>query len=160
MGELYLLTGEIHSGKTTALLRWTEKRNDVSGILSPVIKGRRMFMDIATKEIFEMEASDDADVLEVGRYKFSRSSFERASEILLSAIDKKGWLIIDEVGPLELKKQGFYKALHSILDSISNEQNRVLIVRSSKLQEVIDIFHLQGFVPKIISTEFFKAQPV
>lgn len=41
---IYVFTGAIRTGKTLALLKWAEKRNDVDGLLCPDDDdGRRFF---------------------------------------------------------------------------------------------------------------------
>src|SRR5687768_15481644 len=96
--KIYILTGEIRSGKTTAIIQWLRGRNDVYGILTPVINGKRFFVDAHTKEQFEMEGSNEkTDILEIGRFKFSSSSFRKASNILMTNMSNEGWLVIDEI---------------------------------------------------------------
>ena len=54
--EVYILTGTIHSGKSSTLAKWCNTRNDVFGILSPVENDKRFFQDISNGEKFPMEA--------------------------------------------------------------------------------------------------------
>lgn len=116
--KLYMLTGPVQSGKTSALVNWAATRNEVSGILTPVVNGKRMFMDAETGNLFRMEAgAQEANSLQVGRFKFSKTQFEKAISIIEKAIDKKGWLVIDELGPLELRKEGFYSIASKALAS-------------------------------------------
>lgn len=111
----YILAAPIHSGKTTALQHWLRNRHDVSGILTPVINEQRFFHDIKTGEQFAMEAAQgETAVVMIGRFTFSRDGFEKASRLLRNTIATSDWLIIDEVGPLELKEEGFAAVLHEI----------------------------------------------
>ena len=44
---IYILTGDIRSRKTTALLHWIEGRKDVDGLLCPDDKtGKRYFLKV------------------------------------------------------------------------------------------------------------------
>ncbi len=142
--HIYILTGCIQTGKTTTLLQWSAHRNDVYGILTPIINDSRMFMDIASKEQFMMEAvADEMDVLTIGRYTFSAKAFKKATHILTEAsFIQKGWLVIDEVGFLEINKQGFYACIKTILEKNST-QKIILVVRKSLLMEVLSIFNLK-----------------
>ena len=53
--NIFIETGPINSGKTTRLMEWCKNRNDVYGILTPKINGKRVFVDVATGDQFEME---------------------------------------------------------------------------------------------------------
>ncbi|HEX6191216.1 MAG TPA: nucleoside-triphosphatase [Chitinophagaceae bacterium] len=127
-GKVYLFTGPIQSGKTTALREWVNTKTDVHGILTPLINGKRVFHDIKTGEQFPMESmGGDEDVLTVGRFTFSRKSFDRASRIIREAINKPGWLVVDEIGPLELTGAGFSDVLKDII--IQRHDKVLLVVR-------------------------------
>ena len=137
-----IVTGPINSGKTTRLMEWCKNRNDVYGILTPKINGKRVFMDVASGEQFEMEAQEnEEDVLKIGKYNFSTQAFERAKEIVKIAGKKKdGWLIIDEVGPLELKGEGFCEELKELLNSKENSLQVIIVIRESLAEEVLSYF--------------------
>ncbi len=137
--QLYILTAPIQSGKTTSLVKWSEKRSDVYGILTPEVDGKRMFMNADTRQLFLMEAKEgEIETLSVGRFIFSKTNFDRAIQIIHDAIDKEGWLVIDEIGPMELNGEGFSNALkevltkrkHSILLVIREKDNMVEKVKS------------------------------
>lgn len=112
---IYILTGPVQSGKTTALIEWAEMRNDVYGILTPVANAKRMFMDAHTREQFAMEAAAAEITLTVGRFSFSKENFHKAVGIIRDAMNREGWLIIDEIGPLELSGEGFHDILKEVL---------------------------------------------
>lgn len=152
MADLFLLTGPVHSGKTTALLNWSKKGNDVSGILTPVIGGKRFFMDAATNEIFEMETKE-VEVLEIGKYRFSKKSFNKAINIISSAKEGKGWLVVDEIGPLELKDQGFSEIVRAVIPVLGKESKAIFVIRDSILQEVIKHFQLEEIGYKVITID-------
>ncbi len=136
-GTIYVLSGPKGSGKTSSLIEWARNRKDVSGLLSPVVNDKRMFFDLITKEEFTMEANDgDEKVLKVGKYIFSQEAFDRANEIIKNASAQSGWLIIDEVGPLELRGEGLNEA---ILYSLKRNGNTILVTREG-LEEQVVIF--------------------
>src|SRR5690349_6312823 len=105
--KIIILTGEIQTGKTTSLQEFCGKHNNIAGILTPIINGKRMFYDISEKVFFEMEANEKEDKLIIGKYLFSTQAFEKANNILSNATkcNDIDYLIIDEIGPLELKQQ-------------------------------------------------------
>lgn len=115
--NIFILNRPKGSGKTTALEKWAKGRLDVLGILSPVINGKRYFRDIRSGELFPMEADgSEVEVLEVGRFRFSRAAFEKAIRLLRASASEPGWLVIDETGPLEIRGAGFHDILKEILE--------------------------------------------
>lgn len=145
--QVVILTNRVQTGKTTSLLRWSEGRKDVAGILTPVVNGKRVFMDVHTREQFAMEALEtEVDVVSVGRFVFSKASFERAQSIILSGIGKRGYLVIDEVGPLELRGEGFFAVVKEALKKQESEQVIILVVREGLVDRVREFFGLKEIV--------------
>lgn len=144
---IYILSAAIRTGKTTSLQNWVSGRKKISGLLTPVIGGKRKFLEIANGDIFDMEAGDDdADVLLVGRFRFSRSSFDKAVDMLRQSPIAGGWRVIDEIGPLELRGDGFGPVLKALLrDYAAHEERLLLVVRDSLLDEVRMHFQLDEF---------------
>jgi len=139
---IFILTSPVQSGKTTSLLQWTTQRNDVQGILTPVTAGKRVFLNVATKEQFAMEATGDEEVLSVGRFTFSKSAFKKAAQVILDGIDKDGWLLIDEIGPLELRGEGFCNVFKEVLTKRKNKL--LIVVREGLVNEVKEKFSVIG----------------
>ena len=157
---IYILTGPVQSGKTTTIVNWALGKDGVFGILTPVINGKRMFMDVHSREKFEMEAnSRETEILMVGKFKFSKEGFSKAEDILRNGLNEKsGWLVVDEIGPLELRGEGLSDILKEILHSASHQQKILLVIRESILENVIQFFRLQEDNYVVIRTEsdFFK----
>lgn len=146
--KVYILTGNIQTGKTTALLNWCKQRNDVSGIATPVINGKRFFLNIATADTFKMEAAEtELDTLNIGRFRFSKDAFHRANAVLQQTKNSK-YVVVDEIGPLELQQQGLYPSIQFLL--AEKKSNLILIVREKIVDAVIDFFQLQQ--PIILNT--------
>ena len=137
---IFILTAPIQSGKTTSLINWSAERNDVQGILTPVVEGKRVFMNARTKEQFPMEAVDDEETISTGRFHFSKTNFEKAIQVIRDAIHKDGWLIIDEIGPLELKGEGFCDVLKKVL--LQRNDKLLLVVREGLVQQVAVYFKI------------------
>jgi nucleoside-triphosphatase THEP1 len=143
-GKVYILTGDIRSGKTTGLSAWIKTVSTAGGILSPIINGKRVFMDVSTGSTFQMESGDhDVDPLEIGRYKFSRAAFNNAAEVIDKAIAHNDWVIIDEVGPLELKQEGFYP---TVVNALEHSKSAILVVRSSLVEDVKSFFGIENAI--------------
>lgn len=143
MKKIYLLTGSTGSGKTTRLKQWIDsykKFLSVSGILSPVLNGKRYFKDIVSGEIFPMESPDEQDSLIAGRYYFSKSAFEKARMILEKITTE--WIIIDEFGLLEWDDKGLNPVIRSIINSRSYT-NLVIVIRESLVKRFLEKYSLQ-----------------
>lgn len=139
--KVCILTAPVQSGKTTSLVQWAEGRSDVRGILTPEVQGKRVFMDAATRQLFRMEAKEDEEeTLAVGRFLFSRKNFNKAAGIIREAIPAEGWLVIDEVGPLELQGEGFAEVLREVLAARSHRILLVIRDREEMMQKVTSHF--------------------
>ena len=152
---IYILTAPIHTGKTTSLLQWSAGRNNVYGIFTPDINGKRVFMNASTREQFPMETIDDNEpVLEIGRFRFSAVSFNKAGQILADALQQtSGYLVIDEIGPLELRKEGLYDAVKTILQK-NDRLKIILVVREKLVDEIVSFFSLKD--PVVITINSLK----
>ena len=153
--NIYILSGTVHSGKTTALISFCSDRLLTGGILSPVINGKRHFFDIETKETFQMEAGPaEVNIIQTGKYVFSVAAFKKAVNLLQSCISKNPELIIiDEIGPLELRGKGFAETLRQILSLSLPKTNLLLVVREKLVDDVIEYFHLPENNSRVISVD-------
>lgn len=140
---IFILSAPVQTGKTTSVIKWSEGA-EVHGILTPVVNGKRLFMNAATKEQFPMEASGNEAALSVGRFTFSMKGFEKAIQVIRNSINKKGWLIIDEIGPLELRGEGFHDVLKEVLTQ--REGKTLLIVRKELVGQVNRYYDLSPIV--------------
>lgn len=139
--EIFILTGPVRSGKSTALQNWSANRNDLQGIITPIVDGNRVFVNVQDGEWFPMETLEsETAVLTVGRYRFSKENFDRAARCIRNALGEKGVLVIDEVGPLELRGEGFHDVLQEVLASRDNKL--LLVVREGLTQQVKEYFQI------------------
>jgi nucleoside-triphosphatase THEP1 len=137
--KILILTAEKQTGKTTLLQQFCKDNNDVAGILTPIVNGKRVFYNITGAAYFEMEANKTEAQLVVGNYIFSAAGFKKANDMLMQESKRNdiNYLIIDEIGPLETKyQQGFYTTLISLLKNPFN-YNLLLVVRPSLVDEVL-----------------------
>lgn len=144
--KVFILTGQIQTGKTTLLQQFCRQQNDVAGILTPFENGKRVFYDIRGKSNFLMEATGDEESISVGKYLFSSAAFTKANNILSDVCAHGDWkyLIIDEIGPLEIKQQkGLYQSLNKILRSSFN-YSLIIVVRQSLVNDAIKMFALDN----------------
>jgi nucleoside-triphosphatase THEP1 len=148
MSSIYLLTGEIKSGKTTRLQKWAAN-NNADGILAPVIEGKRHLVRIKSGEskLLEYAGGDKAiELTKIGNYNFLTSVFEWGrNEMYYAFLGKPEWLIIDEIGPLELRGEGMEPEVNKIMaDSSQTDMNVVLVVRKSLIENVIEHYGLRA----------------
>ncbi len=121
-------------------------QHNFAGILTPIIKNERFFYNISSNEFFAMEASELEESFIVGKYRFAKKSFEKANSILIKESSKTDidYLIIDEIGPLEVdKQQGLFKALNFIITK-SFHFTLLLIIRKTLLDNALTILKLQN----------------
>ncbi|PKG49975.1 nucleoside-triphosphatase [Olleya sp. 1-3] len=141
---IYILTGAIRSGKTTALLHWFKNRNDVDGVLCPDdANGKRYFLKLKNKTIFKLEAEAETEaIVAIGNFKFLRSAFNEANDYLILEASKTEpkYLIIDEIGKLELKNEGLHVSTKALISQFKSNDNThlILVVRDYLLDAVLE----------------------
>jgi nucleoside-triphosphatase len=146
--QIYLITGPIHSGKTTRLAEWIKEKADVDGILQPVIDGKRYIRHISTGELRLLEISGDishADIITIGTYKFDNKVFAWGGSELLSAFSRNPeWLIIDEFGKLEIEGKGIEPYISRIIHGLKEKSktNLLIVVRDYLLTSLLSKYNL------------------
>ncbi len=151
--SIIIFSKPIHSGKTTELQHWCSQQQNIAGILMPDINGKRKMLDIKTKKVFEAECKDsfnkEEELASIGRYHFYTAAFQKANAIIIHALNENpSFLIIDEVGKLELNKKGFYPALQKTIAAIQDKKftaNLLLVVRDSLVKEATAFFKIQEY---------------
>lgn len=143
---IYILTGAIRSGKTTALLDWSKNKNDVDGLLCPDdINGKRYFLKLKSKMTFKLEAEAEAEaIVAIGNFKFLQSAFNEANDFLILEASKteRQYLIIDEIGKLELKNEGLHVSTQALISQFKSKDNShlILVVRDYLLDAVLEYY--------------------
>ncbi len=146
MSKINILTGKIRTGKTTRLMRWAASQKNIDGIFQPVIDEKRFVYHIGSRTLKLLETSENSNITSIGKYNFSNDTFEWTQKVLLDCISKKlNWIIIDEVGPLELQGKGLEPALSKLLLEREGIQAQILcVVRESILEKFIEHYGLQN----------------
>jgi nucleoside-triphosphatase THEP1 len=151
MKIINILTGPVQSGKTTHLIAWVKFHTRCAGILSPLLNNKRFIYSIHTNEYRPLETEVDLlaeqEKISIGKYSFLQSSFTWAQQQLKLALDMDPkWLIIDEIGPLELSGKGLEPMVGKILKSYKSKKKYrlVIVVRENLLDKVIRHYDLQG----------------
>lgn len=143
---VFILTGPVHSGKTTTLKRAVQKfkkaKLDIGGFLSEaVFKGQErtgydLFDLKKEKSIPLIRRAGKEDWQRVGSYFFVPTGLEEAQRII-SHSKNSDICVVDEVGPLELSGKGFWPALKPIL--FPPLTTFLIAVRKSILEDLLDI---------------------
>ncbi len=143
--KIKIVTGKIHSGKTTSLFKFISENNNTDGILSPIVNNKRRLYHISTKTIKEFETEKhSADTVSVGKYHFLNDSFYWANKKLIESFNSSvKYLIIDEIGKLELRGEGLHKSAQFILNEIKNSDKvLILVIRDYLLDEVLKYYNI------------------
>ncbi len=135
MRRVILLTGPTHSGKTGALSA-TVRQPGVAGLLAPDLPSGRILEDLESGEIERFQVHDESEpFVEIGPYRFRYAAFEWANARLVAAAHSGARaIVIDEVGPLELRGGGLRRGLDAVLARESGAA--VLVVRESLIAQV------------------------
>ncbi len=149
MLNIIIFSTPIHSGKTTSLMNWCNVNNKAKGILMPELNDKKCFYDIEQKEYFDAVCFDEfvlEDELQIiGKYQFSTAAFNKANHIIKnSKLAQTDWLIIDEVGKLELLEKGFHPSLKFLLTS-STKINLLIVVRDTLIKEVTNFYQISHY---------------
>lgn len=137
MKAIHILSGPVQSGKTTNLKFWCSRRDDTKGILAPVSEGRRFLFDISGRQSRPLQPEgESAEPVRVGDYTFDNSVFAWGRDILEAALQEAPrWLVVDEIGPLELSGTGLEPAVSRIIAESAGKDIRLLLVVREKLLE-------------------------
>ncbi len=144
--KIWLLTGPVHSGKTSALLNFVKEHPGAKGFLCPDIDGKRHLLDLNNFQMhpFEIDAPGSEQDIIVGKYIFSRATFQIAHSILKTSAEAKfNYFIIDEIGKLELDNNGLEPALSIALSHFTNARI-ILVVRDYLLEDVKSKYSLEN----------------
>ena len=156
MKKILLYTGPVQSGKSSRLLSFVQNRNDVGGILSLVIDGKKYLYDISSgkKKLLEADSREkEINIVTVGRYKFKTEVFEWGRSILKKAsTEKYNYIVIDEIGSLELEGKGLSPIADEIISKYFTYSPKILlVVRESLVGKFLHHYKL-----KLEDIQFFK----
>ena len=139
--KIHIFKGPVHSGKTFRLLNWADGLQSIDGIAAPLINSSRYLLHISSrkKKLLQLPLkTQNLNTEKVGPYIFSKDTFGWARKILLDCMDKNlDWLVIDEIGLLELDGRGLEPAVTEILKCENcSIKHIVLVVRDNLVSRV------------------------
>lgn len=146
MKKIFIYSGEIKTGKTTRLMLWSSLQKNIDGIFQPVVEEKRFIYHIGTKTLKQLEVAESSGTIKTGKYNFSCDVFNWAQKVLKECIYKKlDWLIIDEIGPLELNGKGLEPVASQIISDRDSFSGSILcVVRDTILEKFIEHYRLRG----------------
>jgi len=138
-----VLTGPVHAGKTTfleeACARWGARGLPCTGFLSPAVTGAGgetgydlLELPRGPRRPFLRRRADPA-AERTGPFAFVPEVLDRARAILRDP-GRPGLLVVDEVGPLELRGGGLWPALREAVRR--PDRTALLVVREEILEEL------------------------
>ncbi|MDB5253179.1 MAG: NTPase [Flaviaesturariibacter sp.] len=141
--NILLFSRPVHSGKTTELLDRSAGQPGVFGIAMPDEHGVRQMRDVRTGVSWLAQClvpgMAGQAVETIGRFAFYQSSFQRANDLLRNAASARPrWIVIDEIGTLEMSGGGFRPVLDEILQ-VGSCQNLLLVVRDTLLDTICQV---------------------
>lgn len=117
----------------------------------PDRNGVRKMRDIRSGAEWDAECiqptSTNQALIKIGRFCFYQSAFDRANKILLDN-QHSNWLVIDEIGKLELEHKGFYPSLYQLLIH-KKPLNLLLVIREGLVETAAGFFNMQNI--KLVS---------
>jgi nucleoside-triphosphatase THEP1 len=131
--QVVIITGEVHEGKTTftqqIVNELINEKVRVAGFLATAINenmertGFNLY-DIETKESIELcSGNKDKSRPRSGKYYFNPEAFSKGNKILSPEnLSGKQLIVIDEIGPLELKGGGWSNAIDNISRNLTIPQ--------------------------------------
>ncbi len=141
---MIILTGPVHSGKTSLLKRLAREMEEqgiqIQGFLSESVWDKEQAVGYDLYNLQKKKSSPfirkegEVGWEKVGAYMFLPSGLTEAKRIISSHSPSK-WLFVDEIGPLELSEKGLWPALkHTLAFPL---QRILCVVRSQILENFL-----------------------
>ncbi len=159
--KIYIISGKTRSGKTTFLksivkdLKTSGK--NIGGIIAHGIdrEGERYgfeIEDVSTgQKILLSSRKEKPGSIQTGRFYFYPEGLAFGIKALSEFLEKRDWLVIDEVGYLELKGQGWFEAIEKAMEQPG--LNMIWVVRKRILEEVLSQWPYFNFYIMDINNE-------
>jgi len=150
---IYILTGPVHSGKTTLLKKLSfelkKQKVRIDGFLSEVVLknhkviGYDLFNLKEEKSIPFIRRTGKEEWEKVGSYFFVPESQTEANRIILGGRDTDIFFV-DEIGPLELAGKGFWPALRQVIFKPLTKY--LLVVRINILEDFLEVLNQSNII--------------
>ncbi len=150
---VFIIKGEKGSGKTTLLTKTVEclraEGLNIGGILAPGYwsENKRAAFDIVdvcsgnSKKLCSVESNSNN--VKIGNFYFEQEGLKFGRQALaLEKVKSLDVCVVDEIGPLELKGEGWSNSLDEIFSGFKNIL--VLVVRNELIEEVCRRWSIQN----------------
>lgn len=140
MKSVIVITGKKNSGKTTTALKIKEHFPSTKGFisLSADAKDEITLLDLGSGDRLPLMSRYFESDADVGAYRYLQSTFDYASNV---EFDDKGVVIVDEIGRLELRGEGFDFLMRHLL---SLSVNLIITVRTEFLEDVVRHYEIEA----------------
>lgn len=152
-GMIYLITGDINTGKTTQMLELFKEHPRGDGFVCPKVFENKQFVryDIRHLQsghsmpfVYPVDSVPENwnEQIRYGKYTFSRQAFSFAESITRKCLKNHTFpFFLDEIGPLELDfHEGFYSILKKIL---SQDIDLYISIRKSRMNDLTDYLDIE-----------------
>jgi nucleoside-triphosphatase THEP1 len=150
-GKIFIITGEIHQGKTTYAELLASKLSKAgfkcggffsAGIMNNGVRDSYILKKIGDEENIPLASiSNKKDWKNFKRFWFNPNAFIKGNLWIKEALDQKSEIIfIDEIGPIELDGQGWSESLDLLVDK--KEVIQFWIVRRALVEKVKEKWQL------------------
>jgi len=148
--NVYLLSGQQNSGKSTALHQLAVYLSEKCGgvICLPVFDGQRKIgtdaFDVITgQRVPFSRLTNSSDSIRIGHQYIRPTGIKHCLQAIGRAVAACRLIIIDEIGPLELRGDGLFSGVQK---SLIGESDVLMVVRSSLTNAVVKRFCLGQYV--------------
>ncbi|MCX7798425.1 MAG: hypothetical protein N2249_07360 [Melioribacter sp.] len=142
--KIYIVTGSKRTGKTTRLMNWVLSQKDINGILQPVVNGKRCLYHISSKTFQLLESDSNIDTINVGKFKFKKDVIDWANKKLIESVEGNyKWIVVDEIGLLELNGAGFDKSIKILLSRA--RANLIFVIRDQLLTKALEHYKITDY---------------
>lgn len=154
--NIIVFTAPVNAGKTTALMEWVKGKGNIGGFLAPDIDGRRRLYFLRSRQLHDFQLTETAakkaapgETVAIGRFFFDASAFALARQTLLEDSERGcRWVIIDEVGKLELQGKGLEPAAGEAVRKFMTGEapgKLLLVVRNELVEKVAAYYGLEQY---------------
>lgn len=151
--KVFIITGSLGGGKTTYAKKLVDifKAHDINiaGLISEKVRNDSQIigydlvnLETEEKEIFLREHTENGSDT-IGKFTISPKGLAFGNSVLKSLISsEKTFVIIDEIGSLELRNKGWTECLNCLIEK--SENHILLVVRDIYLKAVMSKWNLTG----------------
>jgi nucleoside-triphosphatase THEP1 len=153
MSKVFIISGEVHGGKTTFAAQLAKRLAmegfQLSGFVCPgsFLDGERNVFDIEflnSGEKLSFAKNEHVDKWQTfRRFCFNPEAFYKGNELIKeSGSNENIAIVVDEIGQWELENGGWYESVKSLLQK--EKTIKLLVVRKKFVGLIVEKFHVQN----------------